>query len=214
MRLPTMRSSSATASSSGRRNWLAKAARPRAVRSSPSGIELGVEARDGEADPLRRVPVRVVGSDLRLEGRRDLFEARSGRRRLANAAAHVLEVRANVADQLRTADLAVARDDDLGAERRQAAEHFDPPAPVDVHVVWWEPGEDREEARLDQVSGEEDARFRQKHDLVASRVCQPEMVELDLETAEVEGHAILVDLVRLDQLDAFQLLGDGIAERA
>jgi hypothetical protein len=45
-------------------------------------------------------------------------------------------------------------------------------------------------------------------------VGQPEVVELDRETAEVERHAILVDLVRLDQLDALQLIRDPRPERA
>src|SRR5262245_25994387 len=109
--------------------------RPYTAHSTSSGGQLGMEALDREADPLRRVPARVRGADLLLELRLHLVGRRPAAGCVPHAVADVLQVAADLPDQLRAGDLAVAGDDHTGREVGETVQDADPAAASHVAVA-------------------------------------------------------------------------------
>src|SRR4029450_13435098 len=116
--------------------------------------------------------------------------------------AQELVVLASLGDDADVADLAVAGYHVARSELLEPAEHLDPAAAVHVRVLGREVRVDRKDPRLDQVAREENPILREPGDLVAARVCEAAVQELDGATAEIElGPVAVVGLVRLDELD-------------
>src|SRR5205823_13634186 len=61
---------------------------------------------------------------------------------------------------------------------------------------------------------EEDAPLGDEGDLIAERVCGTDLRQLDGHAAEIDRRATAVRDVGRNELDALQLLGDGVAEPA
>jgi len=115
---------------------------------------------------------------------------------------------------LRATDGAVAWDDHVRPLGRQALHHGEPSQArhVDVDVDRWEPREDRELPGLGEIPSEHQPVVGNPHHLVAVGVSPAGRAHRHHPAAEVELVGVVVDDVRLAELDTAQLRGHGVPE--
>jgi DNA-binding transcriptional LysR family regulator len=151
-----------------------------------SGRVLRVEAADAGLDPFLSRPVGVP-----LNHQRPYFlgDLRLVDRRVPpppGLVAQLIQVAADIGQQLAAADIAVAGHDDPGVLVDEPLHHRDPSHPRHVGVVGREPGEDRELAGLHQIAGEHHPGVGDRHHLIALGMALAGGPQADDPAAEVE----------------------------
>src|SRR5262245_45759398 len=130
-------------------------------------------------DYRRQVRDNLVGYVTGLAPRRD-------------ALLEVDHVVAHGGDDAHVAYVAMAGHYDCRPPGLELSENARPVRSIDIGVVRREPREDREDALLGEITGEEDAFCGKPHDLVALGVSLAEVTKLDRAAAEVDRPAVAV----------------------